>query len=105
MRPPRIDVRERDDLPTGTYGSKEIRLVPVAGREARRLSERSCVIGTDEHALAPGEEKTVRISLAGVDLEDAPLRLDLERQGESFPDRNPIVLATLALESTAEARP
>ena len=93
------------DLPTGTYGSKEIRLVPVAGREARRLSERSCVIGTDEHPLAPGEEKTVRISLAGVDLEDAPLRLDLERQGESFPDRNPIVLATLALESAAEARP
>ena len=93
------------DLPTGTYGSKEIRLILVAGREERRLSERSWVIGTDQQALAPGGAKTVRISLVGVDLQAAPLRLDLERHSESFPDRNPITLASLPIDAAAEAQP
>jgi Zn-finger protein len=93
------------NLPTGTYGSKEIRLVPVVGPEKRRLNEQGVVIASAQHGLAAGEEKTVRISLAGVDLRSAPLRLDLERQSESFPDRNPIVLASLPLPSAAEARP
>jgi len=93
------------DLPTGTYGSKEIRLILVTGREERRLSEGSWVIGTDQHALASGEARKVRISLVGVDLQAAPLRLDLERHSESFPDRNPIILASLPIDAAAEAQP
>ena len=77
----------------------------MAGREERGLSERSFVIGTDQQALASGGAKTVRISLAGVDLQAAPLRLDLERHSESFPDRNPIALASLPIDAAAEAQP
>ena len=90
------------DLPTGTYGSKEIRLVVVSGK-GERLQE--VVISNANHALTSGEAKKVQVSLAKIDHGSAPLRLDLERHSASFPDRNPIILASVPIDPVAEAQP
>lgn len=107
--PPILEVTVRNnlphDLPTGTYGDKEIRLVPVIDKGERRLVERALVIGNAHHALAAGEEKKVQISLADADRRSGPLRLDVERHSESHPDRNPIILASAPIPSASEAQP
>lgn len=89
------------NLPTGTFGSKEIRLVPVIGDEKRQ----GVAIASAQQALAPGEVKKVQLSLADTDLRSGHLRLSLERSSESHPDRSPIVLASLPLQPAAEVRP
>lgn len=87
------------NLPTGTFGSKTIRLVPVIGDEKRQGVE----IASAQHALASGESKQVQISLPDADLRSGRLRFTLERQSESHPDRNPVVLTSTALPSAPEA--
>lgn len=90
------------NLPTGTYGSKEIRLVLVADKGERL---QTLLISNANHALTTGEGKKVQISLTDADLGSAPLRLDLERHSASFPDRNPIILASVPIDPAAEAQP
>jgi len=88
------------NLPTGTYGDKELRLVPVAEKGGRRLTERSVVIGNGSHALAAGETKKALVTLTAADLQSGPIRLDLERESASHAERNPIVLASSPIHST-----
>jgi nitrate/TMAO reductase-like tetraheme cytochrome c subunit len=88
------------NLPTGTYGDKELRLVPVAEKGGRRLTERSVVIGNGSHALGSGEAKKALVTLTAADLQSGPIRLDLERESASHAERNPIVLASSPIHST-----
>lgn len=93
------------DLPTGTYGDKELRLVPVVVTENRRLAERSMVLSKASQALASGASQKVLITLKTNDVLAGPLRLDLERHSPSHAERNPIVLASFPLPSTDEVVP
>lgn len=89
------------NLPTGTFGSKTIRLVAVIGDEKRQSVE----IASAQHALAPGESKQVQISFTDADLRSGRIRFNLERQSESHPDRNPIILTSTSITSAPEAHP
>jgi hypothetical protein len=93
------------DLPTGTYGEKELRLVPVVATENRRLSKQSVLLGKASQALTAGESKKLRITLKTNEVPSGPLRLDVERHSPSHAERNPIVLATAPIPSTPEALP
>lgn len=93
------------DLPTGTYGDKEVRLMPVASQDNRRLSERSVLLGKASQALASGESKKLQLRVSTTELASGPLRLDVERQSASHAERNPIVLASFPLPSTDKVLP
>lgn len=89
------------NLPTGTYGSKTLRLVPVIGDKKQQGVE----IASAQQALAPGETKKVRLPLADSDLRSDHIRLDLERHSESHSDRNPIVLISIPIKTALAAHP
>jgi hypothetical protein len=89
------------NLPTGTYGSKTLRLVPVVGDKKQQGVE----IASAQLALAPGESKKVRLPLADSDLRSDYIRLVLERHSESHSDRNPIVLTSTHIKSALTAHP
>jgi len=105
-KPTTLEVMVRNmlphNLPTGTYGNKEIRLALLSGKGERL---RALMISNANQALATGEGKKVQIPLTDADLGSAPLRLDLERHSASFSERNPIILASLPIDPAAEAQP
>lgn len=92
-------------LPTGTYGDKEVRLVPVTTKDNRRLPERSVLLGKASQALAAGASIEVQLTLPASECASGSLRLDVERHSPSHAERNPIVLASLPLPLTDKALP
>lgn len=93
------------DLPTGTYGEKEIRLVPVAIKKSQRLPTRGVFISNVSQTLAAGEAKKVRLILTAEELHYGAFRLDLERSSPSHAERNPIILASVPIPSSQEVLP
>ncbi len=100
-----IDNHLPHDLPTGTYGDKEIRLVPVVAKDNRRLPERSILLGKASKPLAAGAHTEVQLSLPASECASGSLRLEVERHSPSHAERNPIVLAAFPLPSTDKVVP
>lgn len=91
------------DLPTGTYGEKEIRLVLVSATDKELLVDKIVQVSNEQHPIATGATKKIIIPLASGDILSGPLRLNLERHSESHAGRLPILLASTTIDSVSEA--
>ncbi|MDD2463575.1 MAG: multiheme c-type cytochrome [Desulfobulbus sp.] len=92
------------DLPTGTYGSKEIRLLLVADKEGRSVNGQGIVLSNAAQALASGAKKTIEISIPRA-YRARPLNLHLVRISPNDPVRKPLILASFPIPSAQEAKP
>ena len=92
------------DLPTGTYGTKEIRLQLVAEKGDAPLIGLGMVLGTASQALASGQRKTIELAIPSA-YRATPLHLQLIRTSPNDPGRQPIILASFPLPSAQEVRP
>ena len=82
------------DLPTGTYGEKEIRLVLASATDKKLLVDKIVQVSNEQHPLTP---------LASGDILSGTLRLNLERHSESHAGRLPILLASTTIDPVFEA--
>ncbi len=104
---PAVEVTLRNnlphDLPTGTYGEKEIQLVLTSEKDKELLADKIVQVSNEQHPIAAGETKKIIIPLASGDILSGPLRLNLERHSESHAGRLPILLASITIDSVSEA--
>lgn len=91
------------DLPTGTYGEKEIQLVLAFGKEGGQAATKKVMASNEQHPIAAGETKKIVIPLASTDVLSGTLRLNLERHSESHAGRQPILLVSTTIDSLTEA--
>ncbi|MGD9949293.1 MAG: multiheme c-type cytochrome [Desulfobulbus sp.] len=93
------------DLPTGTYGSKEIRLLLVADREEdRSLNGQGLMLANAAQTMVPCAQKNIEISIPKA-YRARPLHLQLVRTSPDDPVRKPIILASFPVPSAQEAKP
>jgi len=91
------------DLPTGTYGEKEVQLVLTSAKDKELLADKKVQVSNEQHPIAAGETKKIVIPLASTDVLSGTLRLQLERHSESHAGRPPILLASTTIDSVSEA--
>ncbi len=92
------------DLPTGTYGAKEIRLQLVPDREERPLNGQGVVLASAADALASGAMRKMELPVPA-NSNDRPLHLQLVRTSPDAPNKKPIILASIPVPSFQEAKP
>jgi len=91
------------DLPTGTYGEKEIQLVLAFENERGLKAGKKVMASNEQKPISAGETKKIVIPLASTDVLSGTLRLNLERHSESHAGRPPILLASTTIDSLTEA--
>ena len=91
------------DLPTGTFGEKEIQLALIFLKEGVQVAEKTVVVSNEKQALAPGETKKLQIPLSPAATRADTLRLNLERHSESRAGRPPIILSATIIDSVSKA--
>jgi nitrate/TMAO reductase-like tetraheme cytochrome c subunit len=91
------------DLPTGTYGEKEIRLVLSSTTDKELLTDKKVQVSNEQHPIAAGETKKIVFPLPATDVLSGTLRLKLERHSESHAGRPAIPLASTTIDSVSEA--
>jgi hypothetical protein len=89
------------DLPTGTYGEKEIQLVLTFEKE--QSAGKKIMASNEQKPLAAGAAKKIIIPLASTEVLSGTLRLTLVRHSESHAGRPPVLLASTTINSVSEA--
>jgi len=92
------------DLPTGTYGAKEIRLLLVPDKEERPLHGQGVVLGNAADALTSGAKKDIELPIPKAYIK-RPLHLQIVRTNPDDPERKPIILVSFPVPSFQEAKP
>lgn len=91
------------DLPTGTYGEKEIQLVLTSEKDKELLTDKRVQVSNEQNPIAAGETTKIVIPMASTGDLSGTLRLKLERHSESHAGRPPILLASTTIDSISEA--
>jgi len=91
------------DLPTGTYGEKEIQLVLTSAKDKELLTDKRVQVSNEQHPIAAGETKKIVIPIASTGGLSGTLHLKLERHSESHAGRPSILLASTTIDSVSEA--
>ncbi len=91
------------NLPTGTFGEKEIRLTLSFEKEGMEKETIQVAVSDAGHPLAPGESKKLIIPLNPAAMTADTLRLDLARHSISPEHRPPITLSSTLINFTAKA--
>jgi Zn-finger protein len=91
------------DLPTGTFGKKEIQLSLIFLKDGVQVAEMRVVVSDGKKGLAAGETKSFILPLSLKATLADTLRLNLERHSESHAGRPPIILASKIINSISKA--
>jgi hypothetical protein len=91
------------NLPTGTFGEKEIRLTLSFEKEGPEKETIQIPVSDAGHPLAPTESKKLVIPLNPASMTADTLCLDLARHSISPDHRPPVTLSSIVLDSIAEA--
>lgn len=91
------------NLPTGTYGAKEMQLLLIFAKHGSPVAEKRLLVSNEQQPLAAGETKKILIPLLAADFLSDSLRLDLERHSESHAERPPVILYSTTVAPFSEA--
>lgn len=91
------------DLPTGTFGKKEIQLSLLFMKGDLQVTEKRLLVSDERKALTAGESKKIIFPLTPEESRADTLRLQLERYSTNDPERPPIVLSSKIIASIHEA--
>jgi len=90
------------DLPTGTFGRKELRLLLVSGRDGQIVGSEGRLLATEGDAMRSGSRQTIVLPLPK-DVAIDTLTLQLIRSSPDDQDRQPIILASFPVPPAQEA--
>ncbi|MDD3815733.1 MAG: multiheme c-type cytochrome [Desulfocapsaceae bacterium] len=91
------------DLPTGTFGKKEIQLSLLFMKGDLQVTEKKLLVSDERKALTAGESKKIIFPLTPEESRADTLRLQLERYSTNDPERPPIVLSSKIIAAIHEA--
>ncbi|MFH2122838.1 MAG: multiheme c-type cytochrome [Pseudomonadota bacterium] len=91
------------DLPTGTFGKKEIQLSLLFLKGDLQVAAKRLLVSDDRKALTAGESKKIIFPLTLEESRADTLLLQLERHSPNDPERPPIVLSSKIIDSIHEA--
>jgi hypothetical protein len=91
------------DLPTGTFGAKEIQLSLVFLHKGVPVAEKRMVVSDEKSPLAANDSKRLVLPLSPAATRADTLRLNLERHSDSHTGRPPIILSSKIIDSVSEA--
>jgi hypothetical protein len=91
------------NLPTGTYGAKEMQLLLIFAKDGSPVAEKRVLVSNEQQPLAAGETKKILVPLLAADLLSDSLRLDLERHSKSHAERPPVILYSTTVAPFSEA--
>ena len=89
----RLTNRLPHNLPTGTHGAKTIRLDLRLMRGGVAVADRTLPVADEDHALAPGGEKTLAAVLPVPLARADGLEIRLVRRGDADSGRRPVIIA------------
>ena len=91
------------NLPTGTFGAKDIQLALVFLQKGVQIAEKRVVVSDEKQPLAPGDSKRLILPLSSAAAHADTLRLNLERHSDSHTGRPPIILSSKIIDSVSES--
>ena len=91
------------DLPTGTFGTKEIQLSLVFLLDGVQVAEKKVMVSDEKNPVAAGDSKKLVLHLSSAAAHADTLYLNLERHSASHAGRPPIILSSKIIDSVSEA--